>query len=370
MEVYVAGAGGPRGWPDPRCPCASCARAGAAPRAPFDVRVDGESPASGGPADARPVPGGFAVDRAGVRLLCLTGPMPDADAGADLGGRCDVVLIDLAADPYRLGALRRAGTIDGATRVVPVHLDHRWRSPQELARRLAQWRVPPVPDGTRLLTASVATPGTPAATDVPGTPDGTDRPDGRVAAAGPSATGWTGRRTVVVGGARSGKSEEAELRVAGEPYVTYVATGPARDDDPAWRARVAAHRARRPAHWATAETTDLAPLLTAGETSVLLIDGLGTWLADVMDACDVWPDPALRAARERVEARVAELVAAWRGTRRPVVAVTDDVGAGLIPDTPGGRYYRDALGDLNRRLTAESEHAVWVAAGRAVDLPI
>ena len=350
MEVSVAGAGGPRGWPEPGCPCASCARARAAPRAPFDVRLDGEPLATAGPAGARPVLGGFAVERDGGRLLSLTDPTPAADAGAELdaddgagfGGRYDVVLIDLAADPYRLGALRRSGVVDGRTRVVPVHLDHRWRSPAELTRRLAMWGVTPLPDGTHLSAEAPAT---------------------HPRAAGP------GGRTVVVGGARSGKSEEAELRVAGEPYVTYVATGPARDDDPAWRARVAAHRARRPVHWATAETTDLVPLLADADASVLLIDGLGTWLAAIMDAGGVWPDPSAGAARERVEARVAELVGAWRGTRRSVVAVTDDVGAGVIPETPGGRYFRDVLGDLNRRLAAESEHAVWVAAGRAVDLP-
>ena len=66
---------------------------------------------------------------------------------------------------------------------------------------------------------------------------------------------------LVLGGARSGKSERAELRLAGEPDVTYVATGNRGTDDPDWAARVAAHRARRPAWWRTAETTDLAGLL-------------------------------------------------------------------------------------------------------------
>ena len=89
---------------------------------------------------------------------------------------------------------------------------------------------------------------------------------------------------LVLGGARSGKSERAELRLAGEPEVTYVATGNRGADDPDWAARVAAHRARRPAWWRTAETTDLAGLLATAR-GALLIDGIGTWLAAVLDEC-------------------------------------------------------------------------------------
>ena len=105
---------------------------------------------------------------------------------------------------------------------------------------------------------------------------------------------------LVLGGARSGKSERAELRVAGEPEVTYVATGPDGAGDPEWAARVAAHRARRPAWWRTAETTDLAGVLRTARGAVL-IDGIGTWLAAVMDECGAWHGrrggPARLAAR-------------------------------------------------------------------------
>ena len=107
-------------------------------------------------------------------------------------------------------------------------------------------------------------------------------------------------RVLVLGGARSGKSERAVLRLAGEPDVTYVATGivgaggPAGDAE--WAARVAAHRARRPAWWQTAETTDLAGVL-AGARGALLIDGIGTWLAAAMDECGAWDGSADSAGR-------------------------------------------------------------------------
>lgn len=339
MELRLDGTGGPLGWPEPGCPCASCARASAAPRRPYGVALDGHPLASGPPPGARAVPGGFAV---GTRLLYAAGPgaVPEAD-----GGPYDVVLLDLAAAPYRLGSLRRAGVVGTVTRVVPAWLDHRWRSPDELGRRLAQWGVPGVEDGARVPLAPYGEPGE-----------------------GPSSVAG---RTLVIGGSRSGKSEEAELRLAGAPDVTYVATGPRGDGDPAWQARIAAHRARRPAHWRTEESTDPAPLLARPRTGALLIDGIGTWLAATLDECGVWDAPATGDGPEhtRVRSRLDALVSAWRAARMPVVAVTDDVGGGLIPDSPGGRYFRDLLGTLNQRLAAESERVVQVVAGRAVELP-
>jgi adenosylcobinamide kinase/adenosylcobinamide-phosphate guanylyltransferase len=182
---------------------------------------------------------------------------------------------------------------------------------------------------------------------------------------------------LVLGGARSGKSERAELRLAGEPEVTYVATGNRGTDDPDWAARVAAHRARRPAWWATAETTDLAGLLRAdhgatpgadhGTTrGALLIDGIGTWLAAVLDECG-W-DLRDGAARDKMAARLAELISAWRQACGYVVAVSDETGLGVVPATPAGRLFRDELGRLNQALAAESEEAELVVAGRVLPL--
>ena len=172
--------------------------------------------------------------------------------------------------------------------------------------------------------------------------------------------------TLILGGARSGKSGRAELRLAGEPDVTYVAAGlTGVTGDPEWAARVAAHRARRPAWWRTAETTDLAGVLDRAR-GALLIDGFGTWLAAAMDECGAWDGSADSAAR--LAARIAGLVSAWRQTRAYVVAVSDEAGLGVVPGTAAGRLFRDELGRLNQVLAAESEEAELVVAGRIVPL--
>ena len=95
-------------------------------------------------------------------------------------------------------------------------------------------------------------------------------------------------RILVTGGVRSGKSTHAEALIGDEP-ATYVAPGPTPDAeaDADWAARVAAHRARRPASWATLETQDLVDAIRGAEHPVL-VDCLGTWLTAVIDAEDAW----------------------------------------------------------------------------------
>ncbi|MEU7746921.1 bifunctional adenosylcobinamide kinase/adenosylcobinamide-phosphate guanylyltransferase [Nonomuraea sp. NPDC049158] len=243
------------------------------------------------------------------------------------------MLVDPLDRPERIGLLRRAGLVGGGTQVVAVGLDHRVRSEEELSRRLALWNVRAVPDGTTLDTALAAPP-------APTQP----------------------RRVLLLGGSRSGKSAEAELRLAAEPYVTYVATGSRGEGDGEWAARVRAHRERRPAHWATVETTDLTGAIRAA-TTPLLVDGLGTWLAAVFDECGAWEGD-----RAPVAERCDELVAAWRGTTQRIVAVSDEVGMGVVPATASGRAFRDELGRLNERLADESEYVALVIAGRPVRL--
>jgi adenosylcobinamide kinase/adenosylcobinamide-phosphate guanylyltransferase len=173
---------------------------------------------------------------------------------------------------------------------------------------------------------------------------------------------------LVLGGARSGKSAEAELRLAAEPDVAYIAAGAASapGDDPEWAARVAAHRARRPSWWRTTETKDLTGTLREARGAVL-IDGIGTWLAAVMDECGAWTgEPG---AAGRLAARIDDLIVSWRQTRARVVAVSDETGWGIVPQTAAGRQFRDELGRLNQLLAAESEEAVLVVAGRVLALP-
>ncbi|RZU31126.1 bifunctional adenosylcobinamide kinase/adenosylcobinamide-phosphate guanylyltransferase [Blastococcus saxobsidens] len=169
------------------------------------------------------------------------------------------------------------------------------------------------------------------------------------------------RRTLVLGGARSGKSRYAEQLLARARRVEYVACGlPADDGDPEWAARVALHRDRRPGSWRTVETVDLVRVL--GEPGPpVLVDCLSTWLARVMDDCDVWT--GAEGADERLARAVDDVVAAWVGTRRRVVAVSNEVGSGVVPATASGRRYRDELGILNARVAAASQRVWLLTAG-------
>jgi adenosylcobinamide kinase/adenosylcobinamide-phosphate guanylyltransferase len=168
----------------------------------------------------------------------------------------------------------------------------------------------------------------------------------------------------VIGGARSGKSREAERLLATDDHVTYVATAYPPDLDPEWSERVRLHQARRPAHWATLETLDLVGLLTS-EGEPLLMDCLTLWLTRVMDRHDAWDDAAWASGAEgSVTAEVEALVEAWRTTARRVVAVSNEVGQGVVPDTAAGRRFRDQMGRLNARVAAVTEDVLWCTAGR------
>jgi adenosylcobinamide kinase/adenosylcobinamide-phosphate guanylyltransferase len=170
----------------------------------------------------------------------------------------------------------------------------------------------------------------------------------------------------VLGGSRSGKSAVAERLLAAQDAVTYVATGRVPDGtDPEWAERVRRHRARRPAGWSTRETDDLAGTLRQTRGAVL-VDSVGTWLTGVLDGCGAWDDrPGWRAAcADRIDA----LEQAWRDAPGPVVAVTDEVGSGVVPATASGRLFRDLLGDLNARLSLAADRALLVVAGRVLEL--
>lgn len=167
-----------------------------------------------------------------------------------------------------------------------------------------------------------------------------------------------GRRVLVIGGARSGKSQAAERMLAGHRQVDYVATGPCPDGDAEWADRVRAHAERRPADWRTIETLDLGLVLrTPGADAPVLIDCLSTWLAAVMEDCGIWTGRT--GADEALADQVERLLAAWRGTDRTVVAVSSEVGSGVVPGTPSGRRFRDELGSLNTRIAADCDE-VWL----------
>ncbi|MFI2187932.1 bifunctional adenosylcobinamide kinase/adenosylcobinamide-phosphate guanylyltransferase [Streptomyces sioyaensis] len=441
MDVTLLGTGAPQGLPRPGCPCAACATAvGDEARAATALLVDGvllidltpgpafaaaragrslagvrqvllshphDGPAMEVPAGL-PQPGRVAdgrelalLDGHRVRALAVDGPgtgyeisgadgerllyLPPGAAPAGLGngtgrtagggaggqggaGPYDLVLLDVLARPDALARLRAGGLVDAATDVVAVHVDHDVPPGPELHRRLAAVGARAVADGSSLVVGEYH-----AVPDLP-------------------------RRTLVLGGARSGKSLEAERRLAAFPDVVYVATGGTRDGDEDWAQRVSLHRERRPSSWRTVETCDLVPLLEgarpgreaagpekepgtpdteaagpgtgrAADASPLLIDCLALWLTHVMDEVGAWDDATWeaggrRALRERTDA----LVAAVRATRRPVVAVSNEVGSGVVPTTPAGRRFRDELGRLNAAFAAECEQVLLVVAGQALAL--
>lgn len=178
----------------------------------------------------------------------------------------------------------------------------------------------------------------------------------------------TPQKILVTGGSRSGKSRHAEGLLADAPRVTYLAPGAVPDPvaDPEWAARVAEHRLRRPAHWTTVETRDIAGALR-GADSPVLIDCLGTWLSATIDAMDTWDRP-LREWQPRFDAELAGLLAAWREAPQRVVAVTNEVGWGLVSEHRSGRIFTDLLGRVNAQVAAVSDRVTLVVAGRTLDL--
>ncbi|MFF3020555.1 bifunctional adenosylcobinamide kinase/adenosylcobinamide-phosphate guanylyltransferase [Streptomyces sp. NPDC057939] len=399
MELTLLGTGTPEGLPRPGCPCAACAvSVGPRSRAATAVLVDGALlldltpgavlagaraghslagvrqvllthphdgppvelppglPAAGRVPDGREVtvisghrvravpmdaPGtGYDVTGPdGSRLLYLPpGGAPAGTDGTTARRAYDMVLADVLGRPEALARLRASGAVGPATDVIAVHLDHDTPPGRELERRCAAAGARVVPDGTTVVAGDYH--------------EGPDVP----------------RRTLVLGGARSGKSFEAERRLAAYPEVVYVATGGVRDGDSEWAQRVGLHRERRPASWRTAETCELVPLLEAAGPA-LLIDCLALWLTDAMDRVGAWDDAVWAAdGQKRLRERVADLVAAVRATRRPVVLVSNEVGSGVVPATASGRRFRDELGRLNNAVAGECEHVLLVVAGQVAVL--
>lgn len=165
-------------------------------------------------------------------------------------------------------------------------------------------------------------------------------------------------RILVLGGSRSGKSAHAEALLADRAGVTYLATSAPAAGDAEWAARVAAHRARRPSSWTTVETTATAALLRGGP---ILVDSVTTWVAALLDDCGVWTEEP--GALAVLSLRCDELVGAWTATTADVVAVSDEVGLGVVPETRSGRLFRDTLGAVNQRLAATADEVWFVVAG-------
>lgn len=169
-------------------------------------------------------------------------------------------------------------------------------------------------------------------------------------------------RTLALGGIRSGKSQWAEVAIAEsltpEQSVRYLATGPRPSDDATWSQRIAEHRNRRPAHWSTVETDDVATQLRQSPHAPTILDDVGGWLTATLDR-RAWNDGS-------VSADVDELLNAIAAFRGPLVLVSPEVGLTIVPATSSGRRFADELGLLNQRLADVCDRVVLVVAGQAV----
>ncbi|MFP5319578.1 MAG: bifunctional adenosylcobinamide kinase/adenosylcobinamide-phosphate guanylyltransferase [Acidimicrobiia bacterium] len=157
--------------------------------------------------------------------------------------------------------------------------------------------------------------------------------------------------TLVLGGARSGKSAVAE-GLCGPGPVVYIATAIVGDGDMA--RRVAAHQARRPASWSTVEAgADVAAAVRAAPSeATVLVDSLTTWVAQAADFA----------------ADVDRLCGALAGRAGDTVVVSDEVGLGVHPSTEAGRRFRDCLGEVNQAVAAAADRVLLVVAGRVLPL--
>jgi adenosylcobinamide kinase / adenosylcobinamide-phosphate guanylyltransferase len=155
----------------------------------------------------------------------------------------------------------------------------------------------------------------------------------------------------VLGGARSGKSRYAEqLLTAHAPPWTYIATAQAFDEE--MRVRIAEHRARRGNDWHTIEVPiDLAGALAGVPDRPVLVDCLTLWLSNLM------------LAGENIAARTEAVERLLPKRAAPLILVSNEVGLGIVPETPLGRAFRDCAGRLNQQIAARADKVVFMVAG-------
>lgn len=164
---------------------------------------------------------------------------------------------------------------------------------------------------------------------------------------------------LITGGIRSGKSAFAESLFKGAPKVVYAATAIAADEEMA--ARIAAHKARRPPSWETIEEpVDLAGVARTVPADVpLLVDCLGVWVSNLLSA---------GIPEAEINKRVDELLQVLAGREETTVAVTNEVGMGIVPSYPLGRVYRDVLGRVNQQAATAADSVYLLICGIPITL--
>lgn len=164
---------------------------------------------------------------------------------------------------------------------------------------------------------------------------------------------------LVTGPAKSGKSEWAEnlATQTGKPVI-YVATALTDENDTEWLSRIEQHRQRRPKAWVTWEIPlQLVDAITTSQDSCLLIDSLGTWVANLLEQ-----------DQSNWEHTIQNLCSGLQDAEQDVILVAEEVGWGLVPAYPLGRTFRDRLGHLVRRIAAIADVVYLVAGGYVLNL--
>jgi len=167
-------------------------------------------------------------------------------------------------------------------------------------------------------------------------------------------------KTLILGGARSGKSKHAEsLAQASGKAVVYVATSPCFPDDKEWQQRIGEHKKQRPIGWELLEEElSLMSLLDDAKykDKLVLIDCLTLWLSNMMFA------------QQNIAQEVTAFCQALSNYTGDVILVSNEVGLGLVPETALGREFRDEQGRLNQQVAAVADCAEFIAAGLPIKL--
>jgi adenosylcobinamide kinase / adenosylcobinamide-phosphate guanylyltransferase len=169
-----------------------------------------------------------------------------------------------------------------------------------------------------------------------------------------------GKVILITGPARSGKSEWAEnLALKSNKDVVYMATALLDSTDQEWQNRIQQHQKRRPSTWVTVEVPRAlsATLANVKPDTCVLVDSLGTWVANFLETEDIDWEKTVQLFLDTVELVAADLI-----------FVAEETGWGVIPAYPIGRKFRDRLGILVRKLAVISQVVYLVTAGHALNL--
>jgi adenosylcobinamide kinase / adenosylcobinamide-phosphate guanylyltransferase len=165
-------------------------------------------------------------------------------------------------------------------------------------------------------------------------------------------------RTLLIGGARSGKSGLA-LRWCNERCCDIGMIVTATESDPEMAARIAAHRRERPSHWRVREEPiHLGSALRESTEGLVMVDCLTLWLSNCL-----WPVGAEAAAHTAWQHERDDFIAALTVHRADIIIVTNEVGTGIVPDNAAARLFRDQQGWLNQAVAAVCDEVFWVTAG-------